>query len=529
MEKLLEILKNFNRLIDQQHLVISAIITFVYVSVIIIEIVKFKKVPFFETILFILPILVIGFDYYARYVKGHSYFIKGNEALTLKIISIYVYLLALLVSLIIFIFRLVKAKHKTNSNISDDLCGVYLNKERKLSLNKNFSLQLVPLGINSKKWNKKCLGIYIDNEDIEYQKLGEYISTIDGNFVLRLRFPEDKELILSLQKQVNENGYILKIIESDVREVIKEQVLEENTFDKKVNNSTSIVKYLESLNEPIGYFDSSIDKYRLTKNMMDKLNLDTSVISSEEFKNFVYYEDYVTYDALLKQTSGSYKYRYRLKTSDGIEWYEEVKAYDPKSNELIATFHKVIFESENAVIFTRENLNKDLEARIDNNEEFGLVFLYIERAQSLIRKYGNEAGKVIIENYFNVLKKDLLTTEDNIYKISNSEYCILFSELDKYYEVQKGVLKGSSKLIKADVYFEGNKYVINNTIGFVYSEDVQEKNALECVEAGLLSLYLAQNDENKKYNIYSIENVRDGEDDFETYKVDLDNTFLKNL
>ncbi len=29
MEKLLEILKNFNRLIDQQHLVISAIITFV--------------------------------------------------------------------------------------------------------------------------------------------------------------------------------------------------------------------------------------------------------------------------------------------------------------------------------------------------------------------------------------------------------------------------------------------------------------------------------------------------------------------
>ncbi len=84
-------------------------------------------------------------------------------------------------------------------------------------------------------------------------------------------------------------------------------------------------------------------------------------------------------------------------------------------------------------------------------------------------------------------------------------------------------------MIKADVYFEGNKYVINNTIGFVYSEDVQEKNALECVEAGLLSLYLAQNDENKKYNIYSIENVRDGEDDFETYKVDLDNTFLKNL
>lgn len=531
MEKLIEIFNDLNRLAEQQYFIILAIITLLFIIMIITVIIKCKKVPLFETALFIFPVAIIGFDCYQRYIKGHSYHATWNESFTLKIVSVYAYVLAFLVAFIIFVIRLVKNKGKRicSDNSSLDICGTYLRNEKKLYLNKNFFLQLSALSISKKKWNKKCLGIYIDNEDIEYENLGEYISNLEDTFALRIRFPYEKELILNMKKIETLKGYDLCLLESDVREVIKEEISKETPVEKKVNNSSSIVKYLESLNEPIGYFDSSINKYRLTKNMMNKLNFDTSVISSEEFKDFVYYEDYVTYDALLNQDSGSYKYRYRLKTSDGIEWYEEVKAFDPNSNELIATFHKVVFESNNTVIFSREDLNRDLETRIDNNEEFGMIFLYIEKAQTLIRKYGNDAAKIITENYFNTLKRTVLTTEDNIYKISNSEYCILLSELDNYYDILSNVKKNNSEILKTSVYFEGNKYVINSTVGFVYSADVQEKNALECIEAGLLSIYLAQNDETKKYNIYSVDSIYSEEDKFETYKVDLDNTFLKDL
>lgn len=516
----MEILKSLNRLIEQQHIIILAVITVLFLSMIVILLIRNKKVSFIETLLFIIPLLIVGFDYYARYVKGHAYHIKGNEALSLKIISMYIYLLAFVIAIIAFIIHLSKKKKIV---IDDNSCGVYLNN--KLVFNQNFFNSLSFLGKDKKKWNKKCLGIYIDDEDVEYKNIGEYIENINGKFSLRLKFSSEKELVLMMKKKEIQNGYSLQIVDSEVCKAIKEQVSNTEEVVKK-DSVLHLAKSLESLNEPIGYFDSSIEKYCLTSTMQNKLNLDSRTISADEFRNYVYFEDYVTYDALCGQKNGSYKYRYRLKTSDGIEWYEEVRAYD--KDELISTFHKVSYESNGVAIFTRDELNKDLDKRIDDKQEFGLVFFYIEKAQSFMRKLGNEASKIIIENYFNSLKKTILGTEDNIYKISNSEYCILFSDLKDYYNSLDKVKKTASELLRNDVYFEGNKYIITNTLGFVYSDDIQEKNSLECIEAGLLSLYLAHQ-ENEKYHIYSVKNVKDKDEEFETFKVDLDNTFLDEL
>lgn len=522
MEAIMEIFKILNRFIEQQHILILAIITLLFLAMLIILLIKNKKVHWIETLLLIVPLLVIGFDFYARYVKGYTYHIEGNETLSLKIISVYIYSLAFLIALVIFIVCLCK-KNKNTKVIDENVCGIYFNENKKLTFNKVFLNVLSFLGSDKKKWNKKCLGIYIDDEDIEYKKLGEYIKNLDGKFSLRLKFSFEKELVLILEKIDNKDGYSLKILDSEICKVIKEQIVKNDT---PTNNSVSLSKSFESLNEPIGYYDNSIQKYRLTSTMQNKLNLDSKTITCDEFRTFVYFEDYVTYDSLCEQKSGSYKYRYRLKTRDGIEWYEEVRAFD--GNELISTFHKISYESSGVAIFDRNILNKDLETRIDKKQEFGIVFLYVEKAQSLIRKLGLDASKIIIENYFNLLKKNLLNNEDNIYKISNSEYCILFSELKDYYNALDKVKKNNSELLKSEVYFEGNKYTITNTLGFVYTDELQEKNSLECIEAGLLSLYLAYN-ERSKYHIYSISNVKNEDEEFESYKVDLDNTFLDKL
>lgn len=521
MEAIMKVFKILNRYIEQQHILILAIITILFLAMLIILVIKNKKVHWIETLLFIVPLLLIGFDYYARYVKGHTYHIEGNETLSLKIISIYIYSIAFLIAFIIFVICLCKKNNK--KVIDESVCGVYSNSNKKLVFNKNFFNVLSFLGNSKKKWNKKCLGIYIEDEDIEYKKLGEYIKNLDNKFSLRLKFPFEKEFLLTFEKNENQEGYTLKIIDSEVCKVIKEQIVKK---DASVNNSISLSKSFESLNEPIGYYDNSIQKYRLTTVMQNKLNWDSKTISCDEFRNFVYFEDYITYDSLCDQKDGSYKYRYRLKTCDGIEWYEEVKAFD--ANEFISTFHKISYESNGVAIFNRDVLNKDLEQRIDKKQEFGLVFLYIEKAQSLIRKLGLDGSKIIIENYFNILKKNLLNNEDNIYKISNSEYCILFADLKDYYNILDKVKKNNCELLKNDAYFEGNKYTITNTLGFVYTDELQEKNSLECIEAGLLSLYLAHNEESK-YHIYSVLNVKNEDEEFETYKVDLDNTFLDKL
>ena len=124
----------------------------------------------------------------------------------------------------------------------------------------------------------------------------------------------------------------------------------------------------------------------------------------------------------------------------------------------------------------------------------------------------------------------MLKDEDSIYYISNSEYCILVSNDSEYNGLLNNVKLDNSDLLKANVYFEKNKYVISNYLGFVFSEDVPEKNAVEYLEAGLLVLYLAnESEENAKYKVYSVDNITDEGTDFESYKVDLDNSFLKEL
>lgn len=521
--KMTEIFQNLNRLIEQQHIMILAIITVLFLAMLIILLIKNKKVYCIETMLFIIPLLIIGFDFYARYIKGYTYHIEGNEALSLKIISSYIYALAFIIGFIVFIICLPQKK-ESRKNSDKSICGVYLDSNKKLSFNENFLNVLSFLGNEKNKWNKKCLEIYINEENVEYENIGEYIKNLDNRFSLRLKFPSEKDVLLLLEKKDTQNGYILKLLDSELCKVIKEQVSKEEASNK--NSRAILTKSLESLNEPIGYYDFTTNKYHLTKVMQNKLNLDSRTISCEDFRNFIYFEDYVTYDSLCEQKDGSYKYRYRLKTCDGIEWYEEVRAFD--GDEFISTFHKISYESNGVAIFNRDVLNKDLEQRIDKKQEFGLVFLYIEKAQSLIRKLGLDGSKIIIENYFNILKKNLLNNEDNIYKISNSEYCILFADLKDYYNVLDKVKKNDCELLKNDAYFEGNKYTITNTLGFVYTDELQEKNSLECIEAGLLSLYLAHNEESK-YHIYSVLNVKNEDEEFETYKVDLDNTFLDKL
>lgn len=519
----MEIFKKLNHLIEQQNIIIFVGITVLFIVMLVTLLIKNKRVYCLETLLFVIPLLVIGFDCYERYIKGHKYFLKDYESLTLTIISTYIYFLAFIIAFIVFLICLCKKK-EDNFSLNKDICATYSSKNKRLNFNKKFFDVISVLETDKKKWSKKCLGIYIGDEAIEYKKLGEYIESINGNFLLRLKFSIDKELVLTLIKENMPSGYGLILLESEVCKLIKEKVEKKEVTNKKT--SISLIKYLESLNEPIGHFDNSINQYRLTSKMQDKLNLDSQLISSEEFRNFVYFEDYVTYDSLCNQKSGSYKYRYRLKTCDGIEWYEEVRAFE--NDEMLSTFHKVAYESNDVAIFNRDNLNKDLEQRIDKDEDFGLVFLYVEKAQSLMRKLGSEATKNIIENYFNSLKKNFLTNEDNIYKISNSEYCILFSDIKDYYNALNKVKKANSDLLKNEVYFEGNKYIITNTLGFVYTDELQEKNSLECIEAGLLSLYLAHN-EGSKYHIYSVLNVKNEDEEFESYKVDLDNTFLDKI
>lgn len=306
----------------------------------------------------------------------------------------------------------------------------------------------------------------------------------------------------------------------------KEKAVEEKVEETNVTNEVEIDPYLETIDEAIGFFDDRIKGYHLTKKMREALCVNKNTLTVEELKHFIADDDQMKYDSIVKQTSGSMKYRYRLKTNQGVEWFEESRTV--KKDEIIGSFHKVLMSKENTIIYDRRDLEIDISKLISTSDDFGLTFISISNNQSIIKRLGKETASIIVENYLKMIKNDLFKSDDEAYKISNNEYCILTTDMDLYFDNIHNVKNRNSELLEANINYEGNKYFVTNVLGFVNSSDVLEKNPLECVEAGRLAIYLATTKESH-YMEYKVEELKDNNEEFEKYKVDISNDFLKKL
>lgn len=318
---------------------------------------------------------------------------------------------------------------------------------------------------------------------------------------------------------------LLKKAQKEAPAEAKEPEEVEATEEGKIEFSPAFDKYLETLEEPIGFFDERIPGYHLTKGMRELLNIKTHILTIDEYKNFITEDDLKTYDTLLKQKKGRNKYRYRLKTVRGIEWFEEVK--DFIDGETISTFHKSPIKTDDEIL-DRNDLEAELSRKISLNEDFGLSFILINNNQNLIKHLGKEASNAVIESYLKTVDKELFASGDRVYKVSSREYCILTCDIDNYRDNIHMVKNKNSLLLESTVTYEGNKYFVTNVLGFVHSDSVSEKNSLEYVEAGRLALYLATN-KDCRYVEYNLDELRDNSLEFEKCKVDLSNKFLEDL
>ena len=321
MEKIFEIMELLNRIFERNQLSILVAVSSLFVLLFLILIGKFKKIPFTESVLFIIPLLIVIFEFVSRYLGYRFYTTINNTVYTLKAISTFLYSVAFVFSLIAFFAQL--SKKKDYNKVVGDVC-VYYDLEKKFSYESSFYNCLTFLGKGKRKWKEMCLAVYIDEKKVDIDNLEEEVKNItDNEFSLIARFNNNKEMHLLLtKKEVVRNGtllgYALVKKEFDVCDIYKREITKETV---KNESGLPLDKYLETLNEAIGYLDNSINQYRLTRRMKEKLSLDAQTISYTELRNFVYFEDYVTFDAMKEQNSGSFKYRYRLKTIDGIDLY----------------------------------------------------------------------------------------------------------------------------------------------------------------------------------------------------------------
>ena len=314
---------------------------------------------------------------------------------------------------------------------------------------------------------------------------------------------------------------IIRLIKSPKTKVINK--VSDNKENIK-NENNSFINYLSKIEEAIGFYDEAIDSYYLTKKMQNALGLEANIISKNDFRNLIISSDKVVLHEMEKNNKGIF--RYQIKTKNGTFEIEEKKDFNGTNS--LSTLAIIKSDAPKFVIGDRRHLENDLTNLIVGGKEFGLIFVLINNGQVLINNLGRIDTFRVISEYFKMIKKDLFSSFCNIYEIGPKEYCILTDNIDLFIDNLNMVKDNNSNLLEASINYKEEEYIVTNVLGFVNSNEVEEKNAIEYIEAGRLSLFLA---DKKGFNFmeYKINKLNDEEKEFESLKVDISNNFLDEL
>ncbi len=521
MQEILNALKSISEVLVKNQIAILIGVSLCFVVVIAISIFKNKKIPLAQGIIFLTSIVLVIVNLLLKQV-GLSIYDNNSNIIDSSVTAIYI--IALIVTIILFIIDLTK---KETYKLENQKVLMFSDLDKTFVYTKEFLNDLGSIN-NKKSWKKMLLLAYVDNEEVAINDLDEKLKEDKDYFSLMFVFNNYEYVSLKVaKKEYNQNNKFLGYVYTE-EEVERCYCADSCSLSDMPENSNNIApdKLVDALDKAYACLTS--DTYYLNKSMRYRLDVNYQKVSVGDLRNYVYKKDLPVYDACKKQMSGTYKYQYRLRTRNGLEWFEEIKNVNEGNS--VSYIYQYALEKLEAPIFKNIDLIRTLDQRLYKKHEFGLIFVNLNKCESYANQIGQSAYELIVNKYFDDIQKKYLTKEDNIYNLSNFEYCIIVDDLNNYEKILEGVKNNDSELLDSVVEFSKRKYQIANVLGFINSKDVLEQSSKECLENGRLVVHIVnEKNDGSRYGIYDPKDFASKGLEFDNYKVDLDNTFLKNI
>lgn len=517
---MLENIVNF--IIQKQNdigILVLIILGFLYISAIII----FKKFPIFETLIILIS---VGLAFLIRYwTRELIVTLLGINLIVWAVVEL---VFACLLVYGVILIRALNYKNKmhfyelTPSNIESNIYAYFNKRSRLLMFTDQFYDALPKDYKNKKKWYRSVKNIVCDGESMTYKEFIKHLKQFgEKTFQIEIIFNDfvgiKEEIVKSM---INEGGklrgYLLYNQKLTPAQLYKDNVIKEY--------ATHLYNFFDSLNEPLAYFDIAHENYILTDLMKKTLGLDNIAITVEEFLKYVVEEDVASYKRMISQKEGSNTYYYRLKTINGIEWFEETKTYE--GIYVYNIIHWANFAPRQIKYYTKENLENEIKNNQENGRSFVLVFITLKKIAAYAEKLGKDVASVLSDRYFAQLtaKKN---NQTKVYKLSNVDYCLLFNGATDYEIIVSEINSNVSELVNMQVVFNGNRYQMNNALGIVKSESVSNPSPERFIVAGYEALSYATNPEyGRPFSIYREKREDRPNNQFDKYRVDINNEFL---
>ena len=440
----------------------------------------------------------------------------GTDFTFLLFVFIFIVILLLLLYLVES-SKLVKIYKGIPEKTSKIIYGYLDKKGNLISLNEDF-FNDINISSTSLNWKKNINNIFYNGKVVSYK-----------NFLKLIKYSDE---VINFVFEVEGKNYNISFKKTPIFE--KRELCGYVLFNELYTNdqNTYLLDMLEEIQIPIAYFSGKTANVNLiiNDNLKERLGVKEEKMTYNDLKRFVFEEDLEMFLNSNKEIVNDIRVQYRLKTINGLEYFEEVKNLRNEECTIIIT----LIESKEEVIWEENNVLFDkVYDFINEGTEFGGIILSYSSLLEEALENKNVLAKDIVKKHLKEVKKKLINEDDLITKVSDFEYILLFNNKDKLDDVVNEIYNGESILLDFEIGFAGDIVNLKNKLGIAYSSDEYETPD-DFIKGLNSSLALANNEDYyKNYSIHTtavkekVSTIDEIEEySFEKCLIDLDNTFL---
>ena len=288
---------------------------------------------------------------------------------------------------------------------------------------------------------------------------------------------------------------------------------------------------LDNIDSPFAYYNDNSRNvvFRTNKSFKALRGVRGYNVTYSELRRLVYPEDLSVFDRASSELSDDDTYVYRMKTSLGLKKFKEIKAI--KESHVISIIQMINDSSDK--LLDKKIVFEKVDKLISDNKPFGGMMISLNSFVDLFNTRGPIMAKELASRFTEYLQNEILGKEDLICKISDIEYLLLFTDVDKLDSLVRDIQNGVSTIVHYE--FNCGTETINaiNSVGIVYkNENISKRNDFvndldnSLAEANKdgkedgVSLYVAE-EKKKESSKLTKENYS-----FDKVKISLDNSFL---
>ena len=401
----------------------------------------------------------------------------------------------------------------------------YLDKNGKLiEFTPYFFEELDLLDKEQKKWYKNVDKIFYNNKELSYQELLEELKDNDGSLskitiTLKTEDGFDDEINFDFVKiNVDQNdetiGYVLVA-----------------RIEESKNLIDGFGYLFDNIDAPFAYYndDSRNVIFRTNKAFKGLLGVRGYNVTYSELRNLVYPEDLVVFDKAASEMANDDSYIYRMKTSLGLKKFKEIKV--TKENHVISIIQ--MMNEVNDKMLDKKFVFDKIDKLIKDDKPFGGMMVSLNSFVDLFNNRGPIVAKELATRYVEYLQNEVLGKDDVICKISDIEYLLVFTDLDRFNGLVRDIQNKVSTISHYEFNYGNEVLQTFNSVGIVYkNENINSANDfINALDNALAQANTSNKDDG--INLYVAEKKKESESkltkenySFDKVKIDLDNSFL---